>query len=487
MIGLKIGLEIGGFFSAESVVNEYYSDDALTEQYFVNDALTDYYQHESVGTVKLPADAVIAVFGDSLEQHHGTGVATAGSEEYSNSSRGALNWCRILDPRGRWSNWYDASKASKFFIGQNVGISGNETSQMEARIADFTNIRGLKLLIIGGGTNDLNASRTTAQIMADLTTCYEAATALGIKCIILTPPPRALTGTNSWASGSAIRLEWMSLCAAMQAYADADPTNFKIVRRDHICANEDADLSPIAGHLNADNVHLTPSGGYAVAIGKTGYTGLIDTIASLVDSYTPYFPAASVTGDLSPNPTMSGTAGTVSTGCTGTGADSFTIQRQSGSTGVTCVASKDGAAQKLVFTRDGTGGTVALFTVGRTITSPVPAVGKWYQGFMKFRANASSAFQQISLQTRSQPSSPSNSNHYAMKIGTGAPWPSVDLSASAGFWQACPPFKTKVGTTSVIFLCNITIDNATAGTDTIWIDRMQLIPIPDPVQQLGYE
>lgn len=109
----------------------------------------------AIASQKLSSNSVIALFGDSLETHNGYGSNTAGSEEHSNWSRGYYNWCRILDPRGKFETWYDQIPASRF-NGCNKGVSGNTTTQMVARKTDITNITGVKLVIQGGGTNDIN-------------------------------------------------------------------------------------------------------------------------------------------------------------------------------------------------------------------------------------------------------------------------------------------------------------------------------------------
>lgn len=470
--------------------NGFFSDDSLANAFFVNDALTT--RLDAFSSNKFHGDTVVALFGDSLEQHNGTGSITAGSAEYSNWSRGYYNWCRILDPRGRWINWYDANRTSKFFNGFNQGISGNETGNMLARITDLTNIPNLKVAIIGGGTNDINGSTANQQIQDNLEDIFTAVKAVGAKIIYLTPPPRATSGSNSWASGSQERIDWMAFCVAMQAVADADPTNIKIVRRDRICSNDDADFTPIAEYLNSDNVHFAPKGAYAVAVGRTGWPGLNDTLAEWVNSFTS-FPAAATTGDISPNPTLTGTGGTTGTSATGTVATSMRVQRVSGSTGVTAVASKetiDGIEyQKIVFTCDGlaSGGNNAVFNLDRSGNIAVTQAGRWYRGWMQFKADASPLWEGISLRARGQPSTPANMDSQSMKTDTALLWPNVAFQSPSGgpLWQSTPPLQLKDGTTSVLWSAVFTINNQAAGTLTVWVSRMQLIPVPDPHPQIA--
>jgi hypothetical protein len=81
---------------------------------------------DAVASTKLPANTPIILFGDSLEQHNGTASATAGSEEFSNWSRGAMNWVMWLRRRGVWVNWLDVSQTNKYYFGCNQGITGND-------------------------------------------------------------------------------------------------------------------------------------------------------------------------------------------------------------------------------------------------------------------------------------------------------------------------------------------------------------------------
>lgn len=145
---------------------------------------------------RLPGNSVIALFGDSLESHNGYGNATASTEEYSNWSRGYFNWCRMLDPRGKWDNWYDPSKA-RLYQGQNQGISGNNTTQMVARKAEIYNITGVKVVVQGGGTNDIQQDVSAATIIANHANCIAEWKSRGIKTILLTPPARPTSGTDS--------------------------------------------------------------------------------------------------------------------------------------------------------------------------------------------------------------------------------------------------------------------------------------------------
>mgnify|MGYP003387912361 CR=1 FL=1 len=139
---------------------------------------------------RLPGDSVVVLFGDSLEAHNGYASNTAGSEEYSNWGRGYYNWCRMLDPRGKWDTWYDAAKTGRYFQGQNQGMSGNTTTQMVARKSDVYNITGVKVVIQGGATNDINQSDPVATIIANHANCIAEWKSRGIKTILMTPPPR---------------------------------------------------------------------------------------------------------------------------------------------------------------------------------------------------------------------------------------------------------------------------------------------------------
>ncbi|MFA7276761.1 MAG: GDSL-type esterase/lipase family protein [Pseudobdellovibrionaceae bacterium] len=436
----------------------------------------------------LSGDSVIVLFGDSLEAHNGYATTSAGSEEFSNWSRGYYNWCHILDPRGPWVNWYDATKTGRYFQGTNQGISGNTTTQMVARKADVYNVTGVKIVVQGGGTNDINQGDSVATILANHANCIAEWKSRGIKTVLMTPPPRSLEGTNSWAAGSAERLAWFDLCDGTQALADADPDWVQIVRRDLICGNNDANRTPKTGYLNVDNVHLNPIGGYHVAADSGG---LIEKLSNWIEPSTD-FPAAAQAGDITTNPTLSGTGGSVSTGCTGVAPTGMRFRRSSGSY-ITAVGSKETINGeeyfKIVVTRNGSGGTETIsLDYNGNITAGLPAVGTWVRAAMKAKWNASAAIQNVLLQARQQPSTPANMNNYTMRVDSGYPWENVAIAAAdgSGLWQMGPPMVIKSGITSILYNALITVDNSTAGTDTIWISRMHLYSVDDPRTSLGF-
>lgn len=480
----------GGGATLESIY-KYFTDDAKLNRYFTNDAKTTKYIYSKAQ--KLGGSTVVGILGDSLEQHQLTGSISSGSAELSQWSRSYINWWRILDPRGRMINWYDAGVTSRIARGFNNGISGNNTSQMVARVTDVTGISGIKACIVGGFTNDISTDTTSGNAAArlalgqsNLSSIYATLKAAGIVTIIVTPPPRTLA---QWASGSAARQLWMDMCAWMQAQADADPTWIKIVRRDKICSADDADMTPITGYLQSDEVHLTPMGGYACAVGRTGWSGLVDVMATILDSFVE-FPQAVQSGDIATNPTCTGTAGTVGTGVTGVVCTGMRAQRASGSTGVTCVASKETISgieyQKMVFTCDGTatGGNNAVFNLDKpsNITVNLPKDGTWLQGFMQFKADASPLIEGISLRARGQPSTPANMDAQSMKSDSGLLWANAALVKANGdpLWQSTPYFSLRNGTTSILWSAIFTINNQSAGTVTIWVSRMHLVPQIDP-------
>lgn len=480
----------------QRIINSAYltfSDDALTNTAFTDDALVNKRLYGE-SSAKLHGSTVVTLLGDSLEQHNLIPNISAGSLELGKWSRGYMNWAEMFDKRGRMINWSDANVTNRQAKGLNWGISGNNTSQMAARTTDITNIPGVKVCIVGGGTNDIsstttsgNAAATLATFQTNRTTIVNNLLAAGIKIIIVTIPPRPITGTGStgWESGSAGRQLWLDMVAYDQALADANPTNIQIVRRDLICSNADADRTPKTGYMQSDGVHLTPLGGAAVALDDGG---LIDALATWINPFTD-FPSAVQAGDIATNPTCSGTGGTAGTGTTGTVCDGMQMSR-SGSTGVTCVASKvtvDGINyQKLVFTSDGTatGGTNATFTLNKSggITSPLPAPGTWYKGWMQFKADASPLIEGISLRARGQPSTPANMDAQSMKSDTGLLWPNIAYEAADGspLWQSTPEIQWRAGMTSITWAATMVINNQAAGTTTIYISRMQLVPIIDP-------
>lgn len=442
----------------------------------------------------LPGNSTVVItYGDSLEGQAAATTVTNGtstSNECSYLSRNYQNWNRVLDPRGKWDFWFapDASPGPEGvnYIGQNKGVGGDQTSDMQgaarlndllAMIAYVVSQGGTPVVGIGGGTNDLNASSTAAAIMTRLTNIYTQVLNAGARIIIVTVPPRP---TSVWSSGGAIRTQWLALSPLMQAYADANPTRVKIVRRDLICSNADADRTPITGYLESDNVHLTPIGGYHVAVDSGGWN---EKLASWIAPYT-YAPADVVSGDLWLNPTFTGTGGSVSgTGMTGIIADNCQLRLASG-TGVACVGSKVAGGQQLVFTRDGTGGIVNI-TFGSpsgTLTN-IPATGSWIRGYVSMTATASTQWQGVCMRLRTQPTV-NGQDSQSMKTDTGLPWPSYAIGG-VWPWQQTNPIQIPSGVTSFLSTVNFSIDNSVTGVDTVVVSRMHILPIIDPRDSLG--
>lgn len=274
----------------------------------------------------------------------------------------------------------------------------------------------------------------------------------------------------------------------MQALADADPAWVQIVRRDLISSNNDADRTPRTGHLQADNVHLTPIGGYHIA---TDSGGLIEKLANWLNPFTD-FPAVAQSGDLCNNPTLSGSSGTVTAPCTGVAPTSMRMRRVTGSQ-ITAVGSKETINGeeyfKVVVTRNGLSSSETIAVdMGSNISSGLPAVGNWMRHAMKFKTNASTGLISVHLQAREQPSSPANMNNYTMRTDTGSLWKNAAFSApdGGGLWQISPPWQFRTGGTSILFNILMNVDNSTAGTDTFWFSRLHLYPVGTPLTSLGY-
>lgn len=446
--------------------------------------------------IPLSGSSVVALFGDSLEAHNDYASNTAGSEETSPWSRGYLNWGRMLDPRGYVEQWYDDTQVNKYSNGTNKGVSGNTTANMYNRLADVQALTGVQVIGIGGGTNDLNEGdpltgtgplgSNGSGIERNLRGIYDAFLARGVRIVILTPPSRPTSGTNSWASGSQARNDWMTLSAWMQAQADADPLHIQIVRRDLITSHADTDRTPITAYFESDNVHLNPVGGYHVAADSGGW---MDALAAWVSPFTGQ-PAGVTASDLSPNPLMTGTGGT--NGSNSSGVVATSLQLSTNNAAVTVVGSKDTqnsrTCQKLVITRSGSGG-VGTVTLGKSggISTGLPAVGTWVKPWLLVKTLSSDAFQQVAVQARQQPSSPANMNDYSMRTDN-IDWANVALQTTGGdfVWQGGCAQQIRTGMTSIIYGVPVIVDNTSAGTDTVWIAELHLLPITDPRIALGF-
>lgn len=94
---------------------------------------------------------------------------------------------------GGW--FYEANKAASYplsFLGPNMGVGGDHvTVGMQTRLSSVVSmvVAGRTVVVVEGGGNDITNGKTAAQVIAGLTTIYQALRAAGAIVIATTVLP----------------------------------------------------------------------------------------------------------------------------------------------------------------------------------------------------------------------------------------------------------------------------------------------------------
>jgi lysophospholipase L1-like esterase len=265
-----------------------------------------------------------AVFGNSISFAN---VITSGGTQRTYESVGYLTNYNIL------------SNQRMYFPNENnLGVSGNSTADMKARMTDMAGLADVDVIFLLGGTNDITSKIAAATIIDNLDDIadYFCGT-LGKRVVWLPILPR-----DYWPSFSAGEIT--------QGLADIATVNTHIYSRHGDCdgkiisetAQFHDDMDDGAGgaitESTYDDLHPAP------------YGGMLNGIA-LKESLEPYFgnnpaPDFSAVENLLTNGVMAGTGGTAGSGTTGQVATSFSTTH-SGGTGNTAF-SKDVDGKQLL-------------------------------------------------------------------------------------------------------------------------------------------
>lgn len=290
-----------------------------------------------------PLDRHIAIFGDSRTANcHGTVTAGENVENY-----GYAGWMSLYaDSRVR------TTKA------RNGGVGGDTSAQWLARLPTVL-AYGAKVIVNLISTNDRGAGLTLDVSKNNIDTCIRGQLDAGCIPIIIAETPRgganALTGTNL-ANHLALR-DWIKSYFPTIGVRVADPWVDLIST---VPAEATAGL-PKAG-LFHDGLHPTPDG--ARIIGKHVAALLVDLFPAkmlLPTFVSPYEATNNKYGQLTSNPLITGTAGTLTGSANSTGvlADGWSCTGSSW-TGGSVVLSKEA---------NPTGGEYQVMTLGGTPTN----------------------------------------------------------------------------------------------------------------------
>lgn len=307
----------------------------------------------------------VGVFGDSIPSQN----SGSSSSNVSFNSKGFLVQANAL-----------LKQRFSFAHADNFGVAGEKTSDMILRLSTVIS-SGIGGCFVIGGTNDLGLAATQtadeifATVTANLTTIYDTLQAAGIVCYALPILPRVAWGAltspqiatayavlqrvNTWIRGQQeVRPpEWFQVIAVDEAMLNAGNANFAAI-----------------ANTTSDNLH--PIGYGAYLLGKA----ISDHLSALV----PPRPRRSVSradaisadnplGDIAVNGSMYGTAGSPSTGASGSVPAGWTIIRTTGSQlAATCTKETDSLTSKETWAIElssGVGAATEVMSISQTINA----------------------------------------------------------------------------------------------------------------------
>lgn len=261
----------------------------------------------------------------------------------------------------------------------NGGVSGENTTQILARVQQDAIDLNPGWCHVLAGTNDVWNSVPVATTIANLTAIYDALEAAGIRIIAGTLPPKS--GQTATLYRAAERLNnWIR----QQAY---DRPGFVVADYAAILTGPTGSWRIGTTAYTADGTH--PSAGGAVRMGTV--------LANAIEKFLPaanllpssnYDDSSSGAAavNIAPNPMFTGTGGSTFTGATGQMPDSWALNRAGGPTDLT------GVATSLVARTDDKPGTWLQIT--NAAIGPIPRVqatlttgfqaGDYVEGLVEF-------------------------------------------------------------------------------------------------------
>lgn len=229
------------------------------------------------------------IWGDSYTSKN----FVSGTDSY-NSRQGYWTWANVLS-------------GQRLTLLNNAGVFGQGTAQILARFATDVALYSPGWVVIMAGTNDVASTGTVASITANLASMIASASNIGAQVILCTIPPRsALTGGQKAVQVQCNR--WIRAQGVLPGVTVIDVWQTLI----------DPATGQILAALTNDGIHVNDTG--AQRIGRLMAT-VISQLVAPVDIL------GHSTDDpllLIANPNLTGTAGSLSTGVTGSVATSWT-------------------------------------------------------------------------------------------------------------------------------------------------------------------
>jgi lysophospholipase L1-like esterase len=298
-------------------------------------------------------------------------------------ARASTGWLLFLS---NFSLSYPTGRdASNNKTGVNYGVSGDRTIDLLARqpatIADMK-ARKVGMVHVRIGTNNLNTASTTAvSVKSDIYTILKNYSDAGIEPIPETICPRTFAGSGLTAGEiTTQKKKQHDINRYIRNLKNSGeiPLLNKVVDVEPFWIDPTSATGDPLSDKTGDGLHQNDNGGY--------YQGLvlynvmqpdIKASAPFVSSQNDLYDATNnPNGCINANPLMTGTGGTAGTATTGQVADSYAVQRGSGSTitivaskGTTSLDGKQGTHQIVTVNSGGTGAAGELVYLQQSITT----------------------------------------------------------------------------------------------------------------------
>lgn len=229
----------------------------------------------------------VVVFGDSLTEQGGT--ITANPD------------IRVFSP---WT-WANMLLGQAFSVLGNLGVGGQTTAQIKARIGDVLTLNPAWVFLLCG-TNNMGVVNGVADAEADITSMIGTFRRAGIRVVIGTIPPR----TGGSYSGTQ-KADTHTLNAWIRQLARVTPDVIVVDYFSALADNSGNYRATAAGaNPTSDGVHLSATGGFVSG------SALADALRPLVPASPPLY------GDPTPGPNL---LVTPRPGSYGTGAPPYTL------------------------------------------------------------------------------------------------------------------------------------------------------------------
>jgi len=275
------------------------------------------------------------LFGDSI-----TGLNYAASTGYY--SEGYFNWANAL-------------LGMPFTTVYPLGVGGDTTALMLARIQAVVNT-GADWAFVMGGTNDIFTSPTStdyAAIFANLKQIYSTLLNAGMKVVAVTPPVR-----NTGSQANAQIVAQLELNRLILSYAAATPNMIGVNAYGATVSPTDASGNQKTNYLYDSTTHPSNIGAYA--IGKAVKAQLefyLPPTQNLLESIADNNTTWAGSKNLLSTGLFQGSGGSAGTGASGTVPTGWTASRSSGAAGTSVVMSvparSDGFGNNLTLTVTG--------------------------------------------------------------------------------------------------------------------------------------